>query len=167
MKARHWLPFGLLILLANVVRAENGCPSGMIPASGTDVSSCVPIPPGYFGNQQQAPAQRSPNWSSRWGAVATDGVKGSLGVITDVSSRAEAERAAMADCQSKGGSQCKIDVSYSNGCAAMVVDDDGYNVESAATIDQAVQSGMNACSKAGRTNCHVYYSACSTPQLNQ
>jgi hypothetical protein len=45
----------------------------------------------------------------------------------------------------------------------MVVGEGGYNAQSAAKVDQAVQLSMNVCTKAGRTNCHVYYSACSLP----
>lgn len=168
MRTCLWLLFGLLVLLGNIVHAEGNCPPGYypigVPQGQGGPQGCAPIPGGNKDDQQHVqPRPPPPQWASRWGAVATDGVKGSLGTITGASSRTEAEQEAMADCQSKGGLRCKVDVSYSNGCAAMVVDDDGYNVESDATTDKAVQSSMNACSKAGRTNCHVYYSACSMP----
>ncbi|MEP6898065.1 MAG: DUF4189 domain-containing protein [Rhodanobacter sp.] len=166
MKACRWLLFGMLFLLGGIVHAEGNCPPGYYPI-GTPPGQggpqgCAPIP-GENNNSQQQVQNRPPppQWTSRWGAIATDGEKGSLGTITGAATRSEAEQEAMTDCQSKGGSHCKIDVSYSNGCAAMVVDDDGYNVESDATADKAIQSSMSTCTKAGRTNCHVYYSACS------
>lgn len=166
MKFYRWVLLGLLLLLGSAVHAEGNCPPGYYPIGTPQGQAgpqgCAPIP-GHTNNQQQAHPQPLPQWASRWGAVATDGVDGSLGAITGAPSRSEAEKLAMADCQSKGGSRCKVDVSYRNGCAAMVVGNGGYNVESAAKVNQAVQLSMNICNKAGRTNCHVYYSACSLP----
>ena len=69
----------------------------------------------------------------------------------------------MSDCKSKGGVNCKIDAAYDNECSAIVVGSGGYNVNTAATVDQAVATGMRTCSNEGRTNCHTYYSACSLP----
>ena len=100
-------------------------------------------------------------WESRWGAIATDGPKGAMGVATDKRSKREASQVAMQDCQSKGGVNCKIDTAYYNQCAAVVVGDGGYNASSATTVDRAVELGMKTCHDAGRTNCHAYYTACS------
>jgi len=121
---------------------------------------CAPLP-GY-GNQQapQLPAQQ---WERRWGAIATDGPNDALGVATDKRSKREASQAAMQDCQSKGGVNCKIDIAYDNQCAVVVVGDGAYNVPIAATVDQAAEIGMKTCRSSRRTNCHVYYSACSLP----
>lgn len=166
MKTNCWLLLGLLLLLNSVVHAENGCPPGMIPANGTDINSCVPIPPGYYQNQQQQqpqPSRPPPQWATRWGAIATDSVKGVLGAVTGLSSKSEAQQAAMADCLAKGGSPCKLEVAYDNECAAMVVGDDVYNVGADTTLEKAVQYGMKLCTGANHTNCHVYYSACSLP----
>jgi hypothetical protein len=165
MKTCRWLLLGTLLMLGNVAHAEGGCPPGMIPASGTDINSCVPIPPGYNNNPQQAqprPPQLPPQqWEDQWGAIATYEPNGSLGTATEMPSQSSAERAALADCQSKHGSTCKIQLSYRNQCAAMVVSDKGYNVTPAATVDLAVTKGMAICTKSGDPNCHVYYSACS------
>ena len=163
-KAPLLLLLGMLLLLNGVVHAEGGCPPGLIPASGTDINSCVPIPPGYY---TQTAAPQPPQWADRWLAVATDSIRGSLGTATGMPSRGNAERAAIADCQAKGGTQCKLDVSYGNGCAAMIVGDGGYNSNGAATVDEAVQLGMKICANAGHANCHVYYSVCSLPQRIQ
>ena len=45
----------------------------------------------------------------------------------------------------------------------MVVDDGGFNVGNAPTLDQAIQSGMKVCHDAGATNYRVYFSTCSPP----
>jgi hypothetical protein len=166
MKSSRWLLFGLLFLLGGMAHAEGGCPPGLIPASGTNINACVPIPPGYYNNQQQASPQAptpAPQWANRWGAIATDSMTGSLGAATDMPSEDEAKQAALSDCSEKGGARCKPQTSYRNGCAVMVIGNKEFNVGSAATMNEAVQSGMKVCTDAGNTNCHVYYSACSLP----
>jgi hypothetical protein len=158
----RWSLIGLLLLFAAGVKAEGGCPPGQIPHSGTDTSSCGPIP-GYNPNpaatQQQAPAAL---WHSTWGAIATDADKGSLGTVTGLPDRSAAESAAVADCQSKGGITCKINASYSNQCVAMVMGDKAYNFNVDTVMDKAVKAGLKTCS-AVDTHCHVYYSTCSAP----
>lgn len=114
-----------------------------------------------------APQLPPPKWESRWGAVAIDVPSGSLGTATNLSSKRQAVKAALTDCQSKHGSTtCKIDLSYSNQCAAMVVGGKIYNVNPGATMDEAIQTGMNMCRTAA-SDCHVYYSACSSAQRIQ
>jgi Domain of unknown function (DUF4189) len=74
-----------------------------------------------------------------------------------------AEQAALAECKAKGGTACRLDVTYTNGCAAMVAGDAAYKVSSAATMDEAVGAATKICSSAS-TGCHIYYSACSLPR---
>lgn len=157
----RWLLFSLLLLIAGAVHAEGGCPPGMIPASGTDINSCVPIPPGYYNNQQQAQPP-PPRWVDHWGAIAADGPSGSLGVSVNMTSQSGAENAALADCHSKKGAICTIETWYINGCAAMVMGDKSHTSNNAGSLNEAIQIGMNTCNTAD-TNCHVYYSACSLP----
>ncbi|HEV7123136.1 MAG TPA: DUF4189 domain-containing protein [Rhodanobacter sp.] len=154
----------------NEVYAEGGCPPGYYPYPSSAVQGqpapqgCAPIP-GY-NNQQQAPTQphRSPpQWANQWGAVATDGPAGILGATTNSLSQSEAERIAIADCQTKGGQNCKVDVSYGNQCAAVVVGSMGYAVNPGINLKEAIQKGMKTCSEGGATNCLIYYSACSLP----
>ena len=162
----RWLLAGLLLLATGIAHAEGGCPPGLIPASGTNINSCVPIPPGYYNNQQQAtpqPSAPAAQWVDHWGAIATDSMTGSLGSVTGMLSEGEAQRAALSDCVKKGGARCKSQTSYRNGCAAMVIGNKEFNVGSAATMDEAIKSGMKVCTDTGNTNCHVYYSVCSLP----
>ena len=160
----------LLLMIAGLLwnglaHAEGNCPPGQYPVGGQGWQGCNPIP-GY-GNQRQAPQQPAPRWESRWGAIGTDGPNDALGVATDMRSKREALQAAMHGCQSKGGVNCKIDVTYDNQCAAIVVGDGAYNVGNAATVDIAVASGMKTCRDGGLTNCHAYYTACSLPVRTQ
>jgi hypothetical protein len=89
----------------------------MIPYSGTDISSCGPIPPGYYQNSQRqdAPIRR---WISKWGAIAADGELGILGTKIKADTRQEAEEAAMSDCKSKGASIANYKVYMPMGVAA-------------------------------------------------
>ncbi len=48
----------------------------------------------------------------------------------------------------------------------MVIGSKAFNVNSAATLDEAVQKGMTMCAQAG-DSCHVYYSTCSLPSRIQ
>jgi hypothetical protein len=150
-----------LFCVAGFARAENGCPSGMIPYSGTDISSCGPIPAGYYNNDAAAPQSVPPvRWADTWGAIATDGIKGSLGTAVRMPSKEEAKRTALSQCRANGGVNCEVDLEYYNQCAVMVVGDKGYNTARAATIEKATQLGQKTCSSAD-TNCRVYYADCS------
>lgn len=154
----------LFLATAGIVHAEGGCPAGMIPYSGNDPSSCGPIPPGYYGNSFQGVRQDPlpPEWSSRWGAIATYAPAGVLGASNDFPSKEAAERQALIDCQNKGGLSCKIEVAYDNECAAVVVGDQGYVVTSNPFEDAAIKAGIDTCGGIKR-HCHSYYSACSRP----
>lgn len=158
------LPLFLLQQLPLQTRAEGGCPPGMLPASGTDISSCAPAPPGYYRTQPQPLPPPPPLWASRWGAIATYAPTGVLGSSENLPSKDQAEQAALADCKAKGGLNCKVDIAYGNECAAVVVGDKGYNVNPGATADLASERGIKICAEDGGKGCHVYYSACSLPK---
>lgn len=158
---RSLLFVGFGFLGTGIAYAEGGtCPPGFYPSNGPGVNACNPIP-GY--GQQQTPQAPPHLWERRWGAVATGVNKPVLGTVTDMTSRREAEQAAMANCAAKGGSPCKLQIAYDNQCAVMAVGDKGINVNSAVTMDQARKDAMQTCSVDGDRGCHVYYSACSLP----
>lgn len=162
MKLRWLLVVGLLSL-SSFALAEGGCPSGMIPYSGTDISSCGPIPAGYYSddNNDIPHSVESPDrWTTTWGAIAADAASASLGTVVGMSSEQEARRAALAQCRAKGGEKCEVDLTYYNQCAVMILGNKTYNTASAQTIERATQLGMKTCS-ADDTNCRVYYSDCS------
>lgn len=147
--------------LGEYAMAEGGhCPSGYYPISSPSVIGCAPIP-GY-GSESQSTQASSPEWQARWGAIVADGKKGSLGTASGVKSKREAESIATVDCRAKGGDDCQVELVYYNQCGVMIVGDRGYNTASAATADEATQTGMKTCS-ASDINCRVYYSDCSYP----
>jgi hypothetical protein len=152
-----------LLFFSGIAHAEGNCPPGYYPIGGGSPGApqgCAPIP-GYDQGQQQ---QSAPQWLSKWGAVATDIDKGSLGAATSMASKGQAEQASLADCRAKGGAQCKIETTYTNGCVTVVVGSPGYAVESAPTQVQANAMGMSTCTGAGNANCRVLYTGCSLPQ---
>jgi hypothetical protein len=156
---RIWIKAIVLVaalwLTSSAVHAQEGagpCPPGMgYYGTHGGIPSC-----GQAGNNQ-APTT---HWEDRWGAIFTDAKKGILGAVTNMPSEDQARQAAMADCQTKGGTQCKFQQAYKNQCAAMVLGDKVFDVSSAATTDEAIQSGIKRCSVES-ANCHAYYSACS------
>ena len=161
----RWLLICFLLLLIGEAHAEGNCPPGQYPI-GTPQGQigpqgCAPIP-GY--NQQQAQPQPPPErWVDQWGAIATDGPGGHFGADTSSQSQAVAEQIAVSRCKINGGSICEVEISYRNGCAAMVVGHLQHSSNSAPTQNEAVHTGMKVCTDAGDTNCHVYYSDCSPP----
>lgn len=153
------LLFGLLFCA--VSHAQTACPPGMEEYGAGVCGYSQSEQPAQQVPPQQAPREPPPKWLNLWGAIATDGPGGHLGTAVNMSSRDVAEQSALADCRTKGGSNCKLENTYGNACAAMIVGDTGHNSNSAATLDDAIKLGIKTCSKAGDTNCHVYYSACS------
>ena len=164
MKLIFILTFLALLTLHLPLQAEGRCPPGYYPWDTPGVSSCIPIP-GYNQQQQQPnPPRPLGHWESRWGAIATDESNGVVGSSTGMLKEQQARDAAIADCKSKGGANCKFAVSYANGCGAMVVGDKRFNVDRAATEQEAIQLSMKACT-ADDTNCHVYFTSCSQAVL--
>lgn len=148
-----------LLSLPTAAHGEGGCPPGYYPTGAPQGQAgpqgCAPIPTSG-DNQSSLP----PIWSDRWGAIATDGVGGHLGVAKNLLSQKAAENTAINDCLANGGSSCRIESIYMNGCAAMVLGDNGHTSNSAPTLDQATKLGMDKCNSVDH-NCEVYYSACS------
>lgn len=155
---RMLLAFSLLVMSGYVMAEGAHCPSGYYPVSSPGVMGCAPIP-GYGDSSQ--PSQSSPQkLQTRWGAIAVDGRKGSLGTSVGMQSKVEAESTAMMECRAKGGDNCEVDLTYYNQCAVMILGSSKLNTASAATIEEATQIGMKTCA-ASDTGCHVYYSDCS------
>lgn len=141
-----------------VVHAESGCPAGMVPHSGTSTTSCAPIPQGPQGNVP------SINWASRWGAIASDGKRGAVGAVTSQASKNDARKAAIAECEARGGHNCKVETTYRNQCLVVVSGRSKSNNVTAESIERATQIGMESCEKREDSNCRVYYSGCSFPE---
>jgi len=87
--------------------------------SGADAQQ--PGTPGY--NTRVLPAHgmgdtRAQSAVDRWGAVAV-GKDDGLGWATGFRSEQDAQEAAVNDCLSSGGRECKSDLSFVNGCAVV------------------------------------------------
>ena len=166
MNAGRFISFlallGMLVFALHA-RAQVACPPGWIPYSAT---SCGRAPSAQQSPQTSGYGSPAP-LESRWGAIATDDVKGVLGTAVGERSEQGAQSTALADCRAKGGSPCKLQLSYSNGCGVMLVGSRGFSTAAAGTKEEAIQKGMAICSSDGDTGCHVYYTDCSSPGRNR
>jgi hypothetical protein len=150
--------FAALFLAGGVLHAEGNCPEGYSPIGASDgqggPQGCAPIS-GY----SQGPAA---HWTNRWGAIASDFSHHSGGIAADTTSRTAAETVALADCRANGGVQCKVEIWYSNQCAALVAGDTKHISATGATIQAAVQKATNECNTFD-INCKVDITSCSFP----
>lgn len=161
MKSFSAFLVSLALIAAQNVRAEGGCPAGMIPYSATpaagsaaSMATCGPIP------SSQA---NTPRWASRWGAVAT-GSDGEYGIVSDEPSERSAKKEAVKACFDRGGSNCEAKFTFRDQCAAVIGSKNGGStVQSAETIEQAQGLGLDACRKKGANDCWVFYTGCSLP----
>lgn len=154
---------GVGLLWNGLAHAEGGCPPGMYPFqfAPNQPPSCTPVPGGR--NQQQIPQRPPEVWQDRYGAVAGDDKKGILSSATDMRTEGVAKDAAMADCNAKGGSACKVKISFRNACAAFTTGDSQYTTEARSRIEDAVAAGMNSCMAKGDRNCRTLLKVCSLP----
>ena len=141
--------------------AENGCPPGMIPYSGTDVRSCGPLPPGY---QQQQAARPKARWVSQWQAIAGDSELGILGTSAGKLVEDDAISAAISDCKANGGKNCTFKISAANGCIAMAVGTERVSYRSGTTKGAAESAALGECSEVSK-DCRIYYSSCDMAKL--
>lgn len=162
MKFRLLLVVGLLSLSGSAL-AEGGCPSGMIPYSGTDINSCGPIPPGYYNDSNDAsqrPLDQPIRWADRWGAIAFSDINNSVGVSADMASEGAAKKAAIAECISAGGEKCSTEITYYNQCGVIAWGDRYGNAAGARTIEEASDIAMKTCDR-NTENCKIVYSNCT------
>jgi hypothetical protein len=170
MRISKWMRVLLpLVLLcgAAAAHAQGGnCPPGYYQVGDPNQGStgCAPLPDGAQDQQSSPPTQR---WLDQWGAIASYIPKGILGVSTNSPTRELAEQAAIQDCRAKGGLDCKIEISYSDQCAAVVAGVPGYVVEIDATQTGVINKSMKECVADGNQSCRALYAACSLPRRIQ
>ncbi|MCS3810061.1 DUF4189 domain-containing protein [Xanthomonas sp. 4461] len=168
--------FIFILFTTGEVQAEQGCPAGQIPSqAGGSMSSCGPIPAGYY--QQQKPAQPTGEWVKTWGAIAMGSIDSitSYGVTTGKRTKAEAETDALRRCASHGEKNCSVGLTYENQCAVIVEPQvDGKPLSGGfvrfigrKTIRAASDDALAICkkdnSKVTNANCKIVYTACSEP----
>lgn len=164
-----WLLSLCLLSVAGSAYAEGGCPSGMIPHRGTDISSCGPIPPGYYNNSNDAsqrPLDQPIRWADRWGAIAFSDINNSVGVSSDMASEGAAKKAAIAECISAGGEKCSTEITYHNQCGVIAWGDQYGNAAGARTVEEASAMAMRTCGR-NTKNCKVVYSNCTSARRIQ
>lgn len=166
MKLYRSVAFLVVVAFSGLAFAEGGCPTGYTPmpqqyqdpASGTLQmrTTCVP------GASAAVSAAPSVRWIDRWGAVATDGPKGILGIANGATSERSAVKSAMKDCKEKGGN-CRLQLAYRNQCAVLVSGDRQFLVQGAENIEIATNVALKKCAT-DDVNCRVHYSGCSYPE---
>lgn len=153
MKAK-WLVALLLFSTSGLVRAEGGCPSGMIPYRGTDTSSCGPIPSGYYGNSNdEGYAPPLPPPPDLYAAYSADPEHGKLFWTTFYRSADDAVTGALQACNKATGQACKSLGWFSNQCGALALTQDrrifsGHDKN----WRNAAQKAMKACGIEGPTS---------------
>ena len=163
---------GVLLLLMSAGVSSQQAPHvcGAGPGPNEVMAGVQPAGPGvaptplcYWKSDEQGQVTPQVRWSDRWGALAQDG-EGVLGVAVNASSKAEAEKVALADCVVRGGGNCDISMTYYNQCAVVAAGEVGSYIARAETESEASDLALSGCkSKAGAGECRIYYSGCSLP----
>ncbi len=91
-----------------------------------------------------------------------DSQAGRFGGSENNPSKRKARKAALSECRSNGGRECKVIADYYNQCGALV-SGAGYTVSySAPQIESAIQSAIDDCSLK-TSGCKPFYAGCSYP----
>ncbi|MBV6846601.1 DUF4189 domain-containing protein [Xanthomonas campestris pv. paulliniae] len=161
-----------LIVFAANVNAEQGCPAGQIPAqAGGGVTSCGPIPQGYY---QEAKPRPSGRWIKTWGAIALGSKDGTsyYGIPVGLHSKKEAETESVLRCAKLGAQDCHVVVSYRNQCAAIGEPQTAGKPSPGGLIQfsrqptkkEAYREALERCqTRNPGMQCEVIFNACSEP----
>ncbi|PPU70475.1 hypothetical protein XcuCFBP2542_18730 [Xanthomonas cucurbitae] len=157
-----------IFLISTGVRAEQGCPPGQIPAqSNGSMSSCGPIPSGYYQEQPVPSPRPLGKWIKTWGAIAGDGNE-NLGVSTGKLKKADAQQDAIERCEAESQKKCSVLYVYENRCVA--ISEPGYTgnitrgFAAGPSIDVASRNAVSFCSQENKgRQCKVIYTACTEP----
>lgn len=153
------LLFVALALEGTLAQAQVGpCPPGMSEYSSSNgIPACGPL----HSNDNQPQGR----WVDQWGAYAM-GNDGTTGFSSSQVGEREAEQAAVSNCLSRAGKQCKVEMTYRNGCIAVIgsKSSDGsgsHNASSDATKEKAIKRAITVCEKEGGISCQVFRTECS------
>lgn len=162
----------LVLLVSEVVFAQQAphvCGTG--PGPNEVMAGMQPAGPGiaptplcyWKSGAGQAGTASQARWEDRWGAIAADD-NAIYGIVKDRTTKRQAQRAAIDECERRGGVGCRIQLAYYNQCAAVIVGATGSIVSNDATEEVATNLGIKDCEKLdGVGACRVYYSGCSLP----
>jgi len=143
-------------------KAQLACGAGTTPnpAGPGGPVPCIPISD-YSGSNSSG---SQGYWETRWGAFASDTKSGAVGVATGLASKGKAEKAAIAHCRDKGGSDCRPLLAYFNQCAAVAWGDGTLQASSAARREEAEERALGLCARDGKS-CEIFFSECSFSEL--
>lgn len=162
MRSRLVVAIGLLIACCDASAQDCG---GMVNVNGICIPPDQESSPLYDsyggGNDYRAPPPPQPKWIDRWGGMAMDDDEGISGIVADLPSKRKAKKAAIAECESRGGKNCTIAAIYKNQCLVVVSNSSRSQIVNAATIGRATALAMRDCMADGSNDCHVFYSGCS------
>ncbi|GAB6197003.1 DUF4189 domain-containing protein [Lysobacter xanthus] len=168
-----------LLILRLVQALVLGC---VFTSGGAAAQNCAPgipqggnpacIPPNAPGSPYYDPPAPRPlpppvpsgEWESRYGSIVADYANARVGVSVRQPSEEAAQRAALADCQSLGGQNCELVMTYFNQCVAMAWPVQGgtaYTVRES-TRQKAERWALEKCAAEGK-GCEMSYSECSLP----
>lgn len=163
--------FATLAMSASALAQFEACPGGVQVGQQCGGGVCQPIcqypdTPSQGAQTPPAPPREIVKrgvWADRWGAIADD-KDGKLGIATGFSTEQQAERAAVDDCVSRGGSLdgCQhIAIRYRNSCVAYVWGSGHASLATDATLELAEARAHERCKAETGAECELFYSDCS------
>lgn len=145
--------------------SAQSCPAGTTPSPGGPggPQPCIPI------SDYSSSGSSGPTYATRWGAFAVSD-ENKIGMAGGMTNKGKAQKAAIAHCAAKGGTNCKVLVAYYNQCAVVVAGKAADGLVStmyarAATIEEASKNGLEYCAEGALSDCKVYFSNCSYGEL--
>ena len=170
----------VLLGLASLNVYANGCGGEYQPATGTcriidssgrQILYNVGAPQSSSGSTQSQPKIVNINVPSRYGAWATNNKTGVSGGAIDMNSRAEAEKAAIENCEQGGrNAPCKVAVWVRNGCIAVAQGKSGKKWTAFPSTQPgpglAEADALRQCQASGSSQCSIVANeGCSMPKF--
>lgn len=149
-------------LPSSPARAQLVCGPGTTPSPAGPGGPVPCIPISDYSGSNSSGSRR--HWETRWGAFASDTKSGAVGVATGLASKGKAEKAAIAHCRNKGGSDCRPLLAYYNQCAAVAWGGGTLQASSAARREEAEERALGLCARDGKS-CEIFFSECSFAEL--
>ena len=147
----------VLFMTSAFAGAQTACPQG-VAAGGAQCGPSSLVDPS--DSPRDMPPEVEAIWADSWGAIASD-TNGVFGIVTDLPSKRLARKAAVDECNKRGGA-CSVSLVFKNQCAAVGSSTQSSFASGAPTIEEATARAMKRCEDAnGKANCWVYYSGCS------
>ncbi|WP_376779674.1 DUF4189 domain-containing protein [Diaphorobacter nitroreducens] len=170
-----WMTWLLLVSLglSGSAFAEGGsCPPGYYPIGGQGAQGCAPIPSGggsgSSGSQEIRLSTPTGRWIKTWGAIAEATATSDAGVSDGKRTKEEAEREAVARCQSTGAKDCVAHFTYYNQCVSWLIPKGRSGagqaaIASAGTLHLARLSAQTKCKNDVAGICEEVYANCTKP----